>query len=105
MSINQKEIKSLSELDLNILGSIDQNIIKDQRVLAKIIGTSLGKVNYCLRALIKVGLVKIENFSNSEKKINYVYILTPKGIEAKVSLTQHFLKRKIEEYEKLKEYL
>jgi EPS-associated MarR family transcriptional regulator len=105
MPIKRKEIKALSELDLNILGSIDQNIIKDQRALSKIIGTSLGKVNYCLRALIKVGLVKIENFSNSEKKINYVYILTPKGIEAKVSLTQHFLKRKIEEYEKLKEYL
>ena len=105
MPINQNEIKSLSELDLNILGSIDQNTIKDQRALSKIIGTSLGKVNYCLRALMRVGLVKIENFSNSEEKINYVYILTTKGIEAKVSLTQHFLKRKIEEYEKLKEYL
>ena len=95
----------LDELDLNILGSIDKNNITDQRKLSLIIGTSLGKVNYCLRGLINVGLVKVENFSNSEDKMKYVYILTPKGIEAKVSLTKHFLKKKLEEYEKLEEYL
>ena len=95
----------LDELDLNILGSIDKNIITDQRKLSSIIGASLGKVNYCLRGLIKVGFVKIENFSNSEDKIKYVYILTPKGIEAKIALTKHFLRKKIEEYEKLEEYL
>jgi EPS-associated MarR family transcriptional regulator len=95
----------LDELDLNILGSIDKNNITDQRKLSLIIGTSLGKVNYCLRGLINVGLVKVENFSNSEDKMKYIYILTPKGIEAKVSLTKHFLKKKLEEYEKLEEYL
>ena len=87
------------------MGSIDKNNITDQRKLSLIIGTSLGKVNYCLRGLINVGLVKVENFSNSEDKRKYVYILTPKGIEAKVSLTKHFLKKKLEEYEKLEEYL
>lgn len=95
----------MSELDLNILGSIEKNTITDQRKLSQILNTSLGKVNYCLRALIEVGLIKIENFSNSEKKINYVYILTPKGIKAKVKLTNHFLKKKLDEYEKLKEML
>ncbi len=95
----------MSELDLNILSSIEKNTITDQRKLSQILNTSLGKVNYCLRALIEVGLIKIENFSNSEKKINYVYILTPKGIKAKVKLTNHFLKKKLDEYEKLKEML
>ena len=103
--MKKKKIDSMSELDLNILGSIEKNTITDQRKLSQILNTSLGKVNYCLRALIEVGLIKIENFSNSEKKINYVYILTPKGIKAKVKLTNHFLKKKLDEYEKLKEML
>jgi EPS-associated MarR family transcriptional regulator len=95
----------LDELDLDILASIDKNIITDQRKLSSIIGASLGKINYCLKGLINIGFVKIENFSNSQNKIKYVYILTPKGIEAKVSLTKYFLRKKIEEYEKLQEYL
>ncbi|MDC3161536.1 MarR family EPS-associated transcriptional regulator [Gammaproteobacteria bacterium] len=103
--MKKKKIDSMSELDLNILSSIEKNTITDQRKLSQILNTSLGKVNYCLRALIEVGLIKIENFSNSEKKINYVYILTPKGIKAKVKLTNHFLKKKLDEYEKLKEML
>ncbi len=103
--MTQKKNKDLSELDLNILSSIEKNKITDQRKLSQIVGTSLGKINYCLRALIEVGFIKIENFSNSDKKINYVYILTPKGIKAKVELTNHFLKKKLVEYEKLKEML
>ena len=103
--MSDKKKKPLSELDLNILNSVQQNNITDQRKLSQILGTSLGKVNYCLRELIKVGLIKIDNFSNSEKKLNYVYILTPKGIKAKVKLTNHFLKKKLDEYEKLKEML
>ena len=97
--------KPISEELLELMHIVGKNPNISQRQLAKELDLSTGKVNYCLRALMRVGLVKIENFSNSEEKINYVYILTPKGIEAKVSLTQHFLKRKIEEYEKLKEYL
>ncbi len=103
--MKKKKKDSLSELDLNILSSIEKNNITDQRKLSQILNTSLGKINYCLRALIEVGLIKIENFSNSDKKINYVYILTPKGIKAKVRLTNHFLKKKLEEYEKLREML
>ena len=100
-----KKIESLSELDLDILGSIDSRNISDQRTLSQTIGSSLGKVNYCLRELIKVGFVKIENFSNSDNKMGYSYILTPKGIEAKVLLTKHFLRKKMEEYERIQEYL
>jgi|TARA_B100001540_G_C15812883_1_gene645549 hypothetical protein len=100
-----KKIESLSELDLDILGSIDSRNISDQRTLSQTIGSSLGKVNYCLRELIKVGFVKIENFTNSDNKMGYSYILTPKGIEAKVLLTKHFLRKKMEEYERIQEYL
>ena len=60
--MKKKKIDSMSELDLNILGSIEKNTITDQRKLSQILNTSLGKVNYCLRALIEVGLIKIENF-------------------------------------------
>lgn len=72
-----------------------------QRELAKRLGISLGKVNFCLRSLIEKGLVKVENFKNSSNKVGYLYLLTPKGIEAKVSLTQRFLQCKLKEYEAL----
>tara|TARA_B110000879_G_C10889829_1_gene400200 strand:- start:180 stop:500 length:321 start_codon:yes stop_codon:yes gene_type:complete len=106
MPLNKTSLISrFEELDLIVLGSIHQNIINDQRKLSKIIGASLGRVNYCVRGLLKAGFIKIENFSNSENRIKYVYILTPSGIEAKILLTKHFLKRKLEEYEKIQEYL
>ena len=72
-----------------------------QRELAQHLGISLGKVNYCLKALVEKGLVKATNFRNSNNKLAYMYLLTPQGIEAKISITAQFLKRKMQEYELL----
>lgn len=73
-----------------------------QREIAEELGVSLGAINYLLKALVSKGQVKIENFRASDNKLRYAYILTPKGIEAKVRLTAGFLKRKYAEYEALK---
>ena len=73
-----------------------------QRELADELGFSLGKLNYCLKALRAKGLIKIENFKKNPNKINYIYVLTPKGITEKTKLTINFMKRKIKEYEELK---
>lgn len=73
-----------------------------QRDLARQLGISLGRLNYCLRALVDKGFVKLENFGNSQNKLGYVYLLTPQGIAEKVALTSRFLKRKMHEYDALK---
>ena len=73
-----------------------------QRELAGELGFSLGKLNYCIKALKAKGLIKLENFKNNKNKINYLYILTPKGISTKTTLTLKFMKRKMKEYEELK---
>ena len=73
-----------------------------QRELAEELGFSLGKLNYCLKALRSKGLIKIENFRKNPNKINYIYVLTPKGIIEKSKLTINFMQRKMEEYEELK---
>ena len=72
-----------------------------QRELARALGMSLGKTNYCIRAVVSKGWVKVRNFRNSEKKSAYLYILTPKGIEEKINVTVAFLRRKREEYDAL----
>lgn len=72
-----------------------------QREIAKALGISLGKANYCLKALIDVGFVKATNFRNSENKLAYAYLLTPSGIEQKAAITVRFLKQKIKEYQML----
>ncbi len=73
-----------------------------QRELAGELGVSLGKANYCIRALIDKGLVKASNFKNNENKRAYFYVLTPKGIEAKARISVRFLARKMAEYEALR---
>ena len=73
-----------------------------QRELAEELGFSLGKLNYCLKGLRTKGLIKIENFKKNPNKINYIYVLTPKGIAEKTKLTINFMKRKMKEYEELK---
>jgi EPS-associated MarR family transcriptional regulator len=73
-----------------------------QRQVATSLGMSLGKVNYCLKALIQKGFVKAENYRNSENKLAYFYLLTPTGITAKAELTRRFLSRKMKEYDELK---
>lgn len=88
--------------DLDILLKLSKNPLSSQRKLALELGLSLGKLNYCLKALKEKGLIKIENFKKNPKKINYMYILTPRGIKEKTKLTLNFMKRKLVEYEELK---
>lgn len=73
-----------------------------QRELAKNLGISLGKANFCLKALIEIGLLKATNFRNSKNKLAYMYLLTPNGVEEKSRITMRFLKAKMQEYELLK---
>lgn len=73
-----------------------------QRELAGKLGISVGGLNYCLKALMEKGLVKMNNFANSKNKFGYVYVLTPIGITEKAAITHRFLQRKIDEYEALK---
>ena len=89
------------ESKYQLLRRLDANPDISQRELARELGISLGKVNYCLQALIDKGLVKARNFSRSERKHRYLYVLTPKGIEHKARITAQFLKRKVGEYEAL----
>lgn len=86
-----------------ILRLIEQNPQISQRALAHELGISLGKANYCLKALIEKGVLKASNFRNSKNKKAYLYKLTPQGIEQKSLMTLRFLKRKREEYESLKQ--
>lgn len=74
----------------------------NQRNLSEALGLSLGKTNYCIKALLNKGLIKVQNFRNSQNKLAYSYLLTPSGIAAKAELTACFLKRKMNEYESLK---
>jgi len=86
-----------------LLKSLEQDANLTQRQLSEELGISLGKVNYCLKSLIQKGFVKINNFKNSNHKLQYSYLLTPTGIEEKTKLTIEFLKVKTKEYEALKE--
>ena len=89
----------------DVLRKIQQNPESTQRELAEELGFSLGKLNYCIKALKSKGLIKIENFKKNPNKLNYFYVLTPKGITAKTSLTLNFMKRKMKEYDELKKEL
>src|SRR6056297_3145966 len=91
------------DIRYHLLKQIQQNPQITQRELAQEAGISLGKVNYCLKALMDKGLVKAENFRSSQNKLRYLYKLTPRGIEEKARVTYSFLKRKQKEYEELKE--
>ena len=85
-----------------ILRKIQNNKKLSQRDLASELGFSLGKLNYCLKALKEKGFIKIKNFQKNPRKLNYIYVLTPKGISEKTRLTYNFMKRKLHEYEELK---
>ena len=87
---------------LNVLRKIKDNPDFSQRQLAHELGFSLGKLNYCLKALKAKGLIKIHNFKKNPKKLNYFYILTPKGLAEKTKLTLNFMKKKMKEYDELK---
>ena len=85
------------ELRFNIIRHLEADPHLSQRALAKELGISLGKANYCLQALMRKGLIKAGNFHHSNNKRNYMYMLTPRGIEEKAKATVRFLRRKIKE--------
>jgi len=89
------------ELRLQILRQLTESPDLSQRELALRLGLSLGKTNYCLRALIDKGWVKVNNFRNSQNKLAYAYVLTPSGLRAKTSVTTDFLRRKQLEFVQL----
>ena len=93
------------EDQLDILRKVDKKPNSTQRELAKELGFSLGKFNYCIKALQQKGFIKIKNFKRNPKKVNYLYVLTPQGITEKTKLTLNFMKRKIREYDELKKEL
>ena len=86
----------------NVLRKINSKPESTQRELAEELGFSLGKLNYCLKALKSKGLIKIKNFGKNPNKLNYIYVLTPRGISEKTKLTINFMKRKMKEYDELK---
>ncbi|MCB1145105.1 MAG: MarR family EPS-associated transcriptional regulator [Leptospiraceae bacterium] len=85
-----------------ILKLVHENPSMTQRELSKHLGLSLGQVNYCMKAVVDKGWIKVRNFKNSQNKLAYTYLLTPSGIEEKIRITLEFYKRKKEEYEELK---
>ena len=88
-----------------VLRKIENNPNYSQRDLANELGFSLGKLNYCLKALKVKGFIKIKNFKKNPNKINYLYVLTPRGLSEKTKLTINFMKNTLLEYEKLKKEL
>lgn len=93
------------ETRYRILKTLQADPQASQRRIAGELGISLGRVNYCLNALINKGLVKVNNFRNSDNKRAYLYLLTPRGIEERARLTARFLRVKLDEYEILKREL
>jgi EPS-associated MarR family transcriptional regulator len=91
-----------NEDHLNLLRKLTNDSSLTQRKLAAEMGFSLGKLNYCLKELKKKGFIKINNFTQNQNKVNYIYILTPKGIVEKTKLTLEFVKRKMKEYDDIK---
>tara|TARA_B100001063_G_C16342884_1_gene347606 strand:- start:92 stop:406 length:315 start_codon:yes stop_codon:yes gene_type:complete len=98
-----KNGKNLDELE--VLRKIENNPEYSQRDLAYKLGFSLGKLNYCIKTLRKKGHVKIQNFKKNQNKLNYNYLLTPKGISHKTKMLYYFLKQKAKEYEEIKKEL
>ena len=99
----KKPLKTIDlDLHFRILRLLEDSPDLSQREIAQKLGISLGSINYCLKALIDIGHIKIHNFNKNPKKIGYFYLLTPKGISEKIRLTSGFLKRKMDEYHSLK---
>jgi EPS-associated MarR family transcriptional regulator len=92
-----------SELQFRVLRLLESNPYLTQRELSKSLSVSLGGVNYCLNGLVAKGSVKIQNFKNNKNKWVYAYLLTPQGIAEKTALTGSFLRRKMQEYQQLKQ--
>ena len=100
-----KKNQTITEDQLDLLHIIEKDSKATQRLISQNSGFSIGKVNYCLKALVDIGFIKINNFNNSNKKLNYAYILTPKGIKEKTAITKQFIIKKKQEYDKLNSYI
>jgi len=90
------------DLHYRLLKLLEERPDASQRQLSAALGISLGKINYCVRALLDKGWIKATNFKNSKNKLAYVYLLTPSGVDAKARITARFLRRKLAEYDVLK---
>ena len=101
--VQQNGRVSKKQNKFQILKSLEQYSHPTQRQLSNELGVSLGRVNYCLKSLIGKGFIKVNNFRNSNNKIQYSYLLTPKGIEEKAKLTLNFIRIKTQEYDTLKQ--
>lgn len=91
------------EYRYKILKALEANPAISQRALARELGISLGKVNYCVQALVEKGMVKAKNFKDNTNKRGYIYVLTPKGIEDRAAVAARFLRRKVKEYKDLQD--
>ena len=100
--MNSRRSQLQEDTDFRVLRMLQSNPDMTQREIAEKLGVSASGLNYCLKALIEKGWVKVQNFSQSKNKFGYVYVLTPEGIAKKALLTGRFLKRKMVEYELLK---
>jgi EPS-associated MarR family transcriptional regulator len=100
--MTSRQAKLQEDTYFRVMRLLEENPDLTQRELAEKLGISVGGLNYCLKALMEKGLVKMKNFANSKNKFGYVYVLTPTGMAEKAAITQRFLKRKMEEYEALK---
>ena len=96
------KVHETENIHFRVLRLLEANPAMNQRDLADALGVSLGKTNYCLKALLDKGMLKMQNFQNSKKKLAYAYLLTPRGISEKAALTGRFLQRKMDEYAVLK---
>ena len=103
--ITVHKLNNMDQDQFNVLRKINKDPKSTQRGLSKTLGLSLGKINYCLKELKIKGLVKIKNFQKNSNKIQYVYVLTPKGLTEKTRLTINFMRRKMKEFDELKKEL
>jgi EPS-associated MarR family transcriptional regulator len=99
---SERIANSREDIHFRILQMVEKNPLASQRQIASALGVSLGRINYCLNALINKGMIKIENFTASPNKLGYLYVLTPEGISHRASLMVRFIRRKTDEYEMIK---
>ena len=100
--MTNRQAKLQEDTYFRVMHILRENPDLTQRELAEKVGISVGGLNYCLKALMEKGMVKMKNFTTSKNKFGYVYVLTPTGLAEKADITHRFLKRKMDEYEALK---
>jgi EPS-associated MarR family transcriptional regulator len=100
--VSSRQSKLQEDTYFRVMRILQENPDLNQRELAEKLGISVGGLNYCLKALMEKGLVKMKNFAKSKNKFGYVYVLTPSGVAEKAAITHRFLQRKMDEYEALK---